>query len=123
MKNSPRFIVVLSALAFSGLMATAAETNPARDPNAPHYPVPYHLPTVAEVTATIARVRDFMNEVVPTRIVDARTGQEITDLSQPVETATLDRGPMNFSPLAYEMGVVHSAMLRAAQVTGDAKFD
>lgn len=120
--KTPRIIAVLSALAFSGLVAAAAETNPARDPNAPQYPVPYHLPTVAEVTNTLDRIRDFMNEAVPARIVDSRTGQEITDLTQPVETATLARGPMNFSPLAYEMGVVHTGMLRAAQVTGDAKF-
>jgi rhamnogalacturonyl hydrolase YesR len=39
-----------------------------------------------------------------------------------VQTAIADRGEAEFGPLMYEMGVVHSAMLRAAEVTGDAKF-
>ncbi|PTX97982.1 glycoside hydrolase family 88 protein [Opitutus sp. ER46] len=92
------------------------------DSGEPGYPVPYQLPTVQEVTDTLARIRDFMNASVGTRIVDSKTGQEITDLTNPVETASMERGPDNFSPLAYEMGVVHAGMLRATEVTGDPKF-
>lgn len=86
------------------------------------YPVPYQLPTVPEVTATIARIRDYLDAVVPARIVDSRTHQEISDPTQLVRTAAIDRGEAEFNPLAYEMGVVHAAMLRATQVTGDPKF-
>lgn len=88
----------------------------------PGYPVPYQLPTAPEVKATIDRVRDYLSTAMPARIVDARTGAEITDLSKPVQTAGLDRGSDDFSPLAYEMGVVHAGMLRAAEVTGDSKY-
>jgi rhamnogalacturonyl hydrolase YesR len=86
------------------------------------YPIPYQLPTVEEVTASIAKIRDFLNTAAPLRIIDSRTRQEITDFSNPVQTAVPDRGEMEFGPLAYEMGVVHSAMLRATAVTGDPKF-
>ena len=86
------------------------------------YPIPYHLPTVQEVTASIARVRDYLFRAAPLRIIDSRTGREITDFSSPVETAVADRGEALFGPLMYEMGVVHSAMIKAAKVTGDARF-
>jgi unsaturated rhamnogalacturonyl hydrolase len=86
------------------------------------YPVPYQLPTVAEITETIGRVRDYLATAAPTRIIDSSTGIELTDFATPVATAVPDRGAAEFSPLAYEMGVVHSAMLRAAAVTGDARF-
>ena len=96
--------------------------NAAKDSAEGTYPVPYQLPTVAEVTEALTRVRDYLDVAAPLRIIDSKTGQEITDFSTPVETAVADRGEAEFGPLVYEMGVVHSAMLRAAAVTGDAKF-
>lgn len=96
--------------------------NNPRDSGEPTYPVPYHLPKVAEVTETLERIRGYLDSAVRTRIIDSRTGKEITDLSKPVPTAVLDRGPAGFSPLAYEMGVVHAGMLRATAVTGDPRF-
>lgn len=86
------------------------------------YPVPYQLPTVAEITEAIGRVRDYLETAVPTRVVDKKTGKAITDFTAPVADAIAARSAANFSQLAYEMGVVHSAMLRATAVTGDARF-
>ncbi|MBI5768148.1 MAG: glycoside hydrolase family 88 protein [Verrucomicrobia bacterium] len=97
--------------------------NAAKDSAEGTYPVPYQQPTVPEVTEALARVRDYLDQAALTRIVDSATGREITDpASAPVATAAADRGESEFGPLQYEMGVVHSAMLRAAVVTGDAKF-
>ena len=60
---------------------------------------------------------------MPTRVLDGPGGKEITDFSTPVRTAVLDRGENNsFSPLDYTIGVVHSGMLLASEVTGDPKF-
>lgn len=117
-------------LVFALLAPLAHATGPyhnrdVKDPNdagEPTYPIPYQRPTVPEITATMDRIRGYLASAVPTRIIDSRTGAEITDLSKPVATAVLDRGPAGFSPLAYEMGVVHSAMLRATAVTGDPQF-
>jgi unsaturated rhamnogalacturonyl hydrolase len=88
----------------------------------PAYPLPYRLPATDEIMAAIGRIRDYLDAAVPTRVVDSKTGQEISDFSRPIETATVERGPAGFSPLAYEMGVVHSGMLRATAVTGDRRF-
>lgn len=114
-------LAAASALHAEGPYRNRDNKNP-NDMGEPGYPVPYQLPTVEEVHGVMSRVRGHLADVVKTRIVDTRTGREITDLSQPIESAAMDRGPSGFSPLAYEMGVVHAGMMRAAEVTGDQKF-
>src|ERR1043165_7904787 len=113
----------VSSLNAEGPFRNRDNKNAAKDSAEGTYPIPYQLPKVEEVTADLARIRDYLDRAAPLRIVDSATGKEITDpASVPVETAGIDRGEMEFSPLQYEMGVVDSAMLRAAAVTGDAKF-
>ncbi len=110
-----------SAVFADGPFRNRDNKNP-NDAGEPTYPVPYQLPTEAEIVEVLHRVRGYLDNVVQTRVIDAKSREEITDFSRPVETAILDRGPAQFNPLAYEMGVVHSGMLRATEVTGDAKF-
>jgi len=86
------------------------------------YPIPYQLPTVAEITEVLHRVRGYLETAAPTRVVHKKTGQAITDFATPVAEAVTERSAANFGLLQYEMGVVHSGMLKAAAVTGDAKF-
>jgi rhamnogalacturonyl hydrolase YesR len=87
------------------------------------YPIPYQKPTVEEVAEVLQRVRAYVDAAAPTRIVDAATGKEITDLSKPVVTARVpDDGGELFYPLDYTMGVAHSGMLAAAEATGDRRF-
>jgi rhamnogalacturonyl hydrolase YesR len=128
MKPQTRLCALLlsAALAIPAIRAEGPYRN--RDNKTPNdagegtYPVPYHLPTVAEITGTISRVRDYIDVSTPTRVVDKGTGAEITDFTNPVATAVAARAPANFSLLAYEMGVVHAGLIKAAEVTGDAKF-
>src|SRR5580693_9266552 len=50
-------------------------------------------------------------------------GQEVTDFSQPIAGATVERGgAVVFPLLTYEEGVVFIGMLDAADATGDAKY-
>ena len=87
------------------------------------YPVPYQKPTVEEITADLVRVRTFLETAMPGRLVDSKTHEAITDFSNPVATATVDKGEGGaFGPFSYEVGVLHSGMLSAAQATGDKRF-
>lgn len=86
------------------------------------YPIPYKMPQVAEVTASLQRIRGYMDKVTPTRIVDKKSGQPITDLSKPVATAIIEPAKGDFGIMVYEMGVVHAGLIKARQVTGDAGF-
>ncbi|MGC4071342.1 MAG: glycoside hydrolase family 88 protein [Nibricoccus sp.] len=87
------------------------------------YGIPYQLPTTAEITEVLHRVRGYMEKNTFTRVIDGKTRKEITDFTTPVATARADAGPSRFSLLAYEMGVVYSGMLYAAEVTGDKRFN
>lgn len=87
------------------------------------YPVPYQLPTVAELTETLHRVRGYMEASVPSRVVDRKTKKEITDFTTPVADAEAERSATRMGHLAYEMGVIHSGMLKASAITGDPKFN
>ncbi|PTY05278.1 hypothetical protein DB347_16555 [Opitutaceae bacterium EW11] len=92
------------------------------DSGEPRYPVPYQLPTPAEIAEILNRVHGYLEKAAPTHVVDRRTGKPITDLAAPTAEAATTAGEEEFNPLAYEMGVIHSGMLKATQVTGDDRF-
>ena len=115
-------VLAASPLWAEGPFRNRDNKNAEKDSAEGTYPVPYQLPTVAEVTEALGRIRGYLDAAAPTRVIDSATGREITDFSTPIATAVLDIGEAEFSPLAYEMGVVHAGMLRAEEVTGDARF-
>ncbi|MBD8563129.1 glycoside hydrolase family 88 protein [Oxalobacteraceae sp. CFBP 8763] len=86
------------------------------------YPIPYKKPVVAEVTAQLQAIRAFMDRATPTRIVSKRTGQPVTDLKKPNADAVFEKSAGDYGIQVYEMGVVHSGLLKAAQVTKDPGF-
>ena len=87
------------------------------------YPIPYQKPTVAEITELLGRVRAYVDEASPTRVVDGRTGREITDFSVPNPEARVPDGEGELLyPLDYTTGVIHAGMLLAGEVTGDPRF-
>lgn len=92
------------------------------DSGEPGYPVPYQLPKIGEITELLNRVRTYLERAAPTQVFDRKTGQPITDFTTPVESAAITRNEQEFNPLAYEMGVIHAGMLKAAAVTGDQAF-
>lgn len=86
------------------------------------YPIPYKLPQVNEITAALQRIRTYMDKVTPTRVIDKKTGQEITDLNTPTAHAIIAPAQGDFGILVYEMGVVHSGLIKARQITGDPSY-
>ncbi|MFT3868653.1 MAG: glycoside hydrolase family 88 protein [Nibricoccus sp.] len=87
------------------------------------YPIPYQLPTAAEITEQLQRVHGYLVRHTPPIVVDSSNGQPIKDFTNPVATATLERTDSGFYLLAYEMGVVYTGMLKATAVTGDPRFN
>src|SRR6516225_4940246 len=95
-------LFVAASLRAEGPFRNRDNKNAEKDSAEGTYPIPYQQPTVAEVTEALARIRNYLDVAAPTRVIDSKTGKEITDFSQPVATAILDRGEMEFSPLQYE---------------------
>lgn len=119
-------LVVLLALTSSFALADGPYRNTdnknPNDAGEGSYPVPYKMPTVAEITASLDRVRGYLDSVTPTRIIDKKSGAPITDLTTPSQDAIVEPSKGDFGIMVYEMGVVHAGLLHARAVTGDARF-
>ncbi len=112
--------------------ALASATGPYRnrdnpnlnDPDEPTYPVPYQRPKVDEITEVLRRIHGHLDRAVVTRVVDRKTGAEVTDFSKPNADAFADPGEkFAYSSVSYPMGVILSGMLLAGETTGDPRFN
>ncbi len=127
MKNSTK---LLAALACCTVLGAAHAEGPFRntdnknlkDAGEGTYPVPYKMPVAAEITEQLNRVRAYMDASTPTRVIDKKTRQPITDFKNPVKDAAFEESAGDYGIMVYEMGVVHSGLIQAAQATGDEKF-
>ena len=125
--------LVVSALtaglvASLGAQAPLSPQGPGRSD--PSFPLPsiapgvdYTVPTEAEITQALGRIRDYFVRSTPYRVVDTATGQALTNLTTPTRTAGIDLGPGEFNDWTYSMGVVLAGMLHATDVTGDRSFE
>lgn len=86
----------------------------------PAYKVPYGELTVTEVKSDMDRVLHYLENNTPSRVVDKNTGEVVTDYSKITADDQLERG--TFRLASYEWGVTYSAMLAAAEVTGDESY-
>ncbi|MDB5917129.1 MAG: hypothetical protein JWR40_1363 [Massilia sp.] len=122
---------LFAAAALLALIANAAQAEgPYRNPDNKNpndagegsYPVPYKMPVVAEITASLDRIRGYLDSVTPTRIVRKKSGEAVTDMGAPLADAIVEPSKGDFGIMVYEMGVVHAGLLRAREVTGDKRF-
>jgi rhamnogalacturonyl hydrolase YesR len=116
------FVLGGASLSAEGPFRNRDNPNP-KDLSEGTYPIPYQRPTLDEIAEVLERVLGYLEETEPSRVVDQRTGAEITDFSVPNVHARIPRGDAEaFYPLDYTMGVVHSGLLLAHEVTGDERF-
>src|SRR6185295_15348073 len=85
--------------------------------------VNYTLPTEAEITQALGRIREYFVRSTPYRLVDTATNQPLTNLATPTRTAGIDLSSGEFNDWTYSMGVVLAGMLHATDVTGDTRFE
>lgn len=86
----------------------------------PAYKVPYKALTTSEVKTDLDRILRYLEKTTPTRVVSEKTGKVITDYNNLPADAQLERGAFRLA--SYEWGVTYSAMLAAAEATGDADY-
>jgi unsaturated rhamnogalacturonyl hydrolase len=87
----------------------------------PDYPVPYKVPTQQEIKSFLDRVYNYLDAVTPARMLNKATGKEVTD-ARSLDTNTFIE-QKDFRLTSYEWGVTYSGMLRAADTTGDKKYE
>ena len=86
----------------------------------PEYKTPYGVITVEEVKEDMDRILRYLESCTPTRVVNEKTGETITDYPNMGTEAQHERG--TFRLASYEWGVTYSAMLAAAEATGDQAY-
>jgi unsaturated rhamnogalacturonyl hydrolase len=86
----------------------------------PDYLVPYRIPSAADITSTLDRVRTYLEAVTPARFYDRVTGAPIGNPHSPDTNAVFQPG--DFRLTSYEWGVTYSGMLLAGEATGDKRF-
>ena len=89
------------------------------------YNLPYVLPQADSIKGVLDRILTYFNKNTEYKIIDRKTGKEIKDFSQLNKNADLATGENNdvLSIWSYTMGVTYSGMLKAAEATGDKKFE
>ncbi|WP_229217353.1 glycoside hydrolase family 88/105 protein [Massilia forsythiae] len=131
MHLKPRLLASLAATACAFALAVPAHADgPYRNPDNKNrndpaegtYPVPYKKPVAAEITASLQRIRAYLESQTPTRIVHKDGGAPVTDFATPVADAVVAGMDSDLGLQVYEMGVVHAGLLKAAEVTGDKRF-
>ena len=86
----------------------------------PNYAVPYGKPDIQEVKSLLDRVYHYLDSVTPAQLVDRRSKKVITDPAAIDTNVILKQGDYRLT--SYEWGLTYSGMLRAGEITGDAKF-
>ena len=86
----------------------------------PDYPVPYTAMSQQAIKSFLDRVYNYLDAVTPARMINKATGKEVNDITK-LDTNTIIE-QKDFRLTSYEWGVTYSAMLRAAEATGDKKY-
>lgn len=86
----------------------------------PAYTIPYEIPTTQSVKATMDRIRDYISSNTYMELENSRTQEPVTNVKKIDADTQLKRG--TFRLTSYEWGVTYSAMMRAAEVTGDKSY-
>lgn len=86
----------------------------------PAYNTPYGPLATEDIKADMDRVLRYLEESTPTRVVNKESGEQITDFSLIDANSQLERGAFRLA--SYEWGVTYSAMLTAAEATGDEAY-
>lgn len=86
----------------------------------PDYKTPYGPLTTSEIKSSIDKVLHYLEATTPARVVDKNSEKVITDYARMDANAQLERG--TFRLASYEWGVTYSAMLAAAEATGDTAY-
>ena len=121
-------LTIAFAILLAGPFSLFAQTTPAKGNDVttplhalqPDYPVPYHIPSTADIKTVLDRVYNYLDAVTPAQLVDRTSGALVTGSTNIDTNTILQRG--DFRLTSYEWGVTYSGMLRAGEVTGDSHF-
>ncbi len=120
---SATVLILILVPAFTCLAQTKTPANDVNTPLhllQPAYTVPYGVPVKDSIQKVLNRIYNYLDAVTPPQLVNKKTNEVITDYNK-ADSNTIFK-PGDFRLMSYEWGVTYSAMLLAAEATGDKKF-
>jgi rhamnogalacturonyl hydrolase YesR len=114
------FILLLLSAGFTTMAQRANDVTTPLHMMQPDYTVPYVIPDKAAVKKVLDRVYNYLDTVSPPVMMNKKTGAALTDPSELDTNSIVKQG--DFRLTSYEWGVTYSAMLRAAETTGDNRY-
>lgn len=121
-------LLILSILFTSGCKQEKSTSETINDSTTPlhllqaDYATNYGIPTTKEITSILDKVYTYLNNTTPTKLIDLKTGTEITDFTTIETKDSLGFEPGDFRLISYEWGVTYAGMLLAGKATGDEKY-
>ena len=86
----------------------------------PAYVVPYGKPNILQIKFLLDKIYYYLDSVTPAQLVSRRSGKVINDMAAIDTNVILKKGDYHLT--SYHWGVTYSGMLKAGELTGDAKF-
>lgn len=111
---------LLAALSSQGQAPGRNDVNAPLHALQPDYPVPYKPMSKEEIKGYVDRVFHYLDSVTPARMLNKAIGKEIVNSEGLDTNAVIEK--KDFRIASYEWGVVYSALLRAAETTGDTAY-
>lgn len=120
------FYILACTLAVSPVYAQKKQTKPtdADTPlhlTQPEYQIPYGIPDQKEIKNNLDKILGYLETTTPVQTVDAKTGKAVMNTSEFDQNTTLKKG--DFRITSYEWGVTYAAMLSAAEITNDKRYE
>lgn len=87
----------------------------------PEYQIPYGIPDQKEIKNDLDKILGYLEATTPAQTIDAKTGKAVMDTSEFDQHTALKKG--DFRITSYEWGVTYAAMLSAAEITNDKRYE
>jgi rhamnogalacturonyl hydrolase YesR len=86
----------------------------------PDYDTPYQIPSKDEITRSLMRILDYLEETTPVGLIDKESGEKIYDYKNINLNTIIEPGDFRLN--SYEWGVTYAGMLLAGQLSGNDGF-
>ncbi len=86
----------------------------------PDYDTPYQIPSKDEITRSLMRILDYLEETTPVGLIDKESGEKIYDYKNINLNTIIEPGDFRLN--SYEWGVTYAGMLLAGQISGNDGF-
>jgi hypothetical protein len=114
---------LMAVLVMTAMPVMAQQVNDSNTPlhlMRPAYRIGYGVSTVEQVKQTMDRVLKYIDSETPAKLINGKTGEEVTKWKQIDADTKLKPG--GFRLTSYEWGVTYSGVLAAYEATGDVAY-